>query len=164
MPVAWKIGDDINTDEIISCKHYPRKDLEKLGDCALEDVYPEFTNNCERDDVLIAGENFGCGSSREYAAIALKFTGIKCIIAKSFARIFYRNAINIGLPIIISQGAYDKFQEKDEIIVDLKKGIVENISKNILIKTKPLPEFILKIVKNNGIINFLQKNDFNALK
>ncbi|MAG08089.1 3-isopropylmalate dehydratase [Candidatus Woesearchaeota archaeon] len=164
MAKVWKTGDDVNTDEIIPCKYYPRPKIEELGDFCLHDVYPEFAKNRKKGDVLVAGDNFGCGSSREYAPVALKYSGIKCIIAKSFARIFYRNAINIGLPILISKDAYDNFEEGDEIEVDLEKGVIKNISKNLSFKTEPLPKFVMKIVDEGGIVEFLKKHDFKELQ
>ncbi|MBD3204448.1 3-isopropylmalate dehydratase small subunit [Candidatus Woesearchaeota archaeon] len=160
---AWKIGDDVNTDEIISCRHYPREDNSELGRFALEDVFNEFTENAEKGDVLIAGDNFGCGSSREYAAIAMKATGISCIIAKSFARIFYRNAINIGLAIITSENAYDKIEENDNISIDFNKGLIENFTKNKKIKFDPLPEFIIQIIQKGGIVSFLKEKDLDDM-
>ncbi|MBU0756790.1 MAG: 3-isopropylmalate dehydratase small subunit [Nanoarchaeota archaeon] len=160
---AWKIGDDINTDEIISSEYYPRENLEELGQFALFDAYPDFAKNKRPGDVLIAGNNFGCGSSREYAPIALKHTRIKCIIAKSYARIFYRNAINIGLPIIISEEVYDAFNERDDIEVNLEKGISKNLTTGQDITTEPLPAFVMKIADSGGIVEYLKEHSFEEL-
>jgi 3-isopropylmalate/(R)-2-methylmalate dehydratase small subunit len=164
MSKVWKIGNDINTDEIIPCKYYPRPDIKELGDYALADAYSDFSKNRKKGDVLIAGDNFGCGSSREYAPIALKYSGIKCIIAKSYARIFYRNAINIGLPILVSKQAYDLFEEGDEIQVDLEDGTAKNITKNKEIILEKLPKFILRIVESNGIVEFLKNHEIGELE
>ncbi len=156
MGKAWKIGDDVNTDEIISSEYYPREDIEKLGDYALIDAYPKFAKNKKKGDILLAGENFGCGSSREYGPLALKYTGVKCIIAKSFARIFYRNSINIGLPIMICRQAVDDADEGDNIDADLKNGDIINYTKNKKYKTDPMPKFIMKIVNSGGIIEYIK--------
>ena len=164
MAKVWKIGDDVNTDEIISSEYYPRENVEELGKFALLGVYPDFAKNNSKGDVLIAGKNFGCGSSREYAPIALKYTGIKCIIAKSFARIFYRNAINIGLPILVSEDAVDNTEEREEVEVNLETGKITNVTKNTVFQTNPLPNFVMQIVNQNGIINYLKNHDFEELE
>lgn len=164
MGVVWKIGDDINTDEIISSEYYPRPNLKEVGKFALKDRYPEFANNCKQGDVLIAGKNFGCGSSREYAPLALKYTGIKCIIAKSFARIFYRNAINIGLPILTSTDAYRKCEESDKVEVNLKTGRITNHTTEEVFKAQPVPAFALQIINEGGVVELLQKKEFEEIQ
>jgi len=162
MAKVWKMGDDVNTDEIIACEYYPRPNNEELGKYALIKAYPGFAKDKQKGDILIAGRNFGCGSSREYAALALKYTGIRCVIAKSFARIFYRNCINVGFPMVICEGLDDSIKEGDEADVDLTKGIIIIAGKSY--KAQPLPEFVLKIADAGGIVNFLKKNDFGELK
>lgn len=164
MGTVWKIGDDVNTDEIISSEYYPRPNIEEIGKFALKDVYPEFAKNCKRGDVLIAGKNFGCGSSREYAPIALKYTRVKCIIAKSFARIFYRNAINIGLPILTSDEAHGKCEEGDQIEVNIETGKIMNQSKKETLTAQPLPAFALQIIKEGGIVELLHKKEFEEIQ
>ena len=122
----------------------------------MEDIDPDFASTVEEGDIIVAGPNFGCGSSREHAPIVLKVKGVKCIIADSFARIFYRNAINIGLPVLEIGTDVEKIEAGDELDVDMAKGEIKIVNKNITIKTKPLPEFIQKIADCGGLINYLK--------
>ena len=154
MARAWKFGDNINTDQIIPGRYYPRENIEELGNFCLSELNPKFAKEKKAGDIIVAGKNFGCGSSREYAAIALKHSKIKCVIAKSFARIFYRNCINIGFPILICKDCYDNINEGDEIKVDIKRGIIKTPEKEFV--ADPLPDFILKIAEQGGIINYVK--------
>jgi len=150
----FKLGDNINTDEIIPGRYNVSIEPDYLAKYCLCEICPEFPKKVKFGDVLIAGNNFGCGSSREHAPIALKAAGIKCVIAKSFARIFYRNAINIGLAILVCPDLYELVQEGDVIDVNLEQGLI--LYKNQEFKSQPLPKFILNIIEQGGIINFIK--------
>jgi len=155
MPIsgkAIKFGDNINTDVIIPGKYLELIDPEELGRHALEGLDPTFAHRAKEGVILVGGRNFGCGSSREQAPIALKAAGVKCVLAESFARIFYRNAINIGLPALECSGISEKTNENDSISINLKDGIVENHTKGITLKTSPMPEFIMNLLKEGGLI------------
>lgn len=153
---AWKFGDNVSTDHIIPGRYYHlRSNLQELAKHAMEDVDPDFTKKVRPGDFVVAGKNFGCGSSREHAAIVLKLNGISAIVAKSFARIFYRNATNIGLPLLIADT--DKIESGDLLEVDLALGSIKDLSKGFEIKTKPLPEFMVKILKEGGLVNYIKK-------
>ena len=152
-----KVGHDIDTDLII-----PARFLNDISDASLakncmNDVIPNFNEQIHLGDVLVAGKNFGCGSSREHAPIAIKATGISCVIAESFARIFYRNAINIGLPIIVSEEAAQAIAYGDEIEVDVKEGLVINHSQNKQYNVEQLPAFILEIMEAGDLIAYTRK-------
>ncbi|MCS7121868.1 MAG: 3-isopropylmalate dehydratase small subunit [Archaeoglobaceae archaeon] len=152
---AWKFGDNVSTDHIIPGRYYHlRSNIQELAKHAMEEVDPNFTKKVKPGDFIVAGRNFGCGSSREHAAIVLKLNGISAVIAKSFARIFYRNAINIGLPLLIADT--DDIYDGDEIEVDLG-GEIKNLSKGIKIKAKPLPDIMVKILQEGGLINYVKK-------
>ena len=164
MAKAWKFNDNVNTDQVIPGRFYPRENIEELGNFCLCELHPKFSKEKQPGDIIVGADNFGCGSSREYAVIALKYTGVKCIIAKSFARIFYRNCINLGFPLLICKECCDETNEGDNIDVDLKTGIIKNITSGKEYKAEPLPEFILKIVDEGGIVNYLknQNSDSNS--
>ncbi|MCL0032556.1 3-isopropylmalate dehydratase small subunit [Peptococcaceae bacterium] len=148
--------DDINTDYIISGKYkFKTLDMKELAKHVMEDLDPEFYSKINEGDFIVAGNNFGCGSSREQAPLAIKNAGISAVIAKSFARIFYRNAINTGLPVV--ECDTDKIEAGDRLEVDLKKGVVRNITKNIEIKTNPLPSVMIKILNDGGLIAHFRK-------
>ncbi len=159
---AWKFGDNINTDQIIPGRYYPRENVEELGQFCLIELNPDFSKNRSDGDFLVAGHNFGCGSSREYAPIALKHTKIACVIAKSFARIFYRNCINIGFPIMVCEQCYDEIEDGDELKVHLNDGIIINNTCGKRYKSKPLPAFMLEIVNAGGIIEYIKKIDIRG--
>lgn len=161
MSKVWKFQDNINTDQIIPGRYYPREDVESLGDFCLCELNPTFAKGKRPGDVVVAGKNFGCGSSREYAALALKYAKIKCIIAKSFARIFYRNCINIGLPVLICEEVFSKVKDSDEIEVDVESGRIKANGKTF--HAQPLPEFALRIVKEGGIINLIKNHGIGVL-
>ncbi len=154
---AIVLGDNIDTDAIIPSKYLTTLKPEELAKHAMEGLDPDFPNKASGGVILIAGKNFGCGSSREHAPLALKYAGVKCIVAKSFARIFYRNAINIGLPTIVSLSAAENLDEGDELLVDLAKGEISNLTKNIKFQASKLPDFILEIIKDGGLIENLRR-------
>ncbi len=158
---VWKFGDNVNTDQIIPGRYYPREDVESLGNFCLCELRPAFAKNKRPGDVLVAGRNFGCGSSREYAALALKYSGIRCIIARSFARIFYRNCVNIGIPVLICDGFADNASDGDSIEVDLAGGTIRADGK--VFRAEPLPELALRIAKEGGIINLIKKHGIGVL-
>lgn len=153
---AVKFGDDVNTDVILPGKYLPLIDPKELGEHAMEGLDQAFIKKARDGVILIAGKNFGCGSSREQAPLALKYSGVKCVVAESFARIFYRNAINIGLPVVECNVA-DKVEENDLLMVDLKAGTVKNESKGITLNATKLPTFILEILSDGGLIENLRK-------
>lgn len=154
MAKVWKYGDHVDTDVIIPARYLNMSNYKELAEHAMEDLDTTFAPNVQPGDIVIAGKNFGCGSSREHAPIVFKEKGVKCIIAKDFARIFYRNAINIGLPAI--EIDTDGFESGDEVEVDLEKGIIKNITKSKEYITKPLPNFIQKIVATGGLIEYVK--------
>lgn len=152
---TWKFGDDINTDLISPGRYTVTTDPERLGKIAFIEYRPEYNKQIEKGDVIVAGKNFGCGSSREHAPIAIKASGISAIIAKSFARIFFRNSINIGLPVFVCEET-DRIEDGDLIELDLETGTIHDKTRGIVVKAKPLPEFIQRIVKRGGLVNFLR--------
>ena len=155
-------GDNIDTDRIIPGKYTKTLDLSTLADHVLEDLDPEFRNKVQKGDILIAGENFGCGSSREQAPLALKQAGLQCVVADYFARIFFRNAINIGLP-ILEIGPHN-IEKGDEIEIDIEKGYVVNKSKNITYPASKLPPVMIAILKEGGLVDYLKKHgDYQML-
>ncbi|MDI9610989.1 MAG: 3-isopropylmalate dehydratase small subunit [Archaeoglobaceae archaeon] len=153
MGKAWKFGDDVDTDLIIPGKYLVFNEPEELAKHAFENLRKDFASKVKKGDFIAAGRNFGCGSSREHAVLALKGLGVSAVIAKSFARIFFRNAINSGL-MVIECSETDKISEGDEIELDLKNGVIVNLSKGEKYKIKEMPEFLLKIVESGGLINY----------
>lgn len=149
-------GDNIDTDRIIPGKYTKTLDLSTLADHVLEDLDPEFRSKVKEGDMMVAGENFGCGSSREQAPIALKQCGLKCIVANYFARIFYRNAINIGLP-ILEIGPHD-IEVGDDVDINIIDGIVTNKTKNKTYSATALPQVMIDILEDGGLVSYLQKN------
>ena len=160
MSKVWRYGDHIDTDVIIPARYLNIADFKELAEHAMEDskenLVENFAAGVKPGDYIVAGKNFGCGYSREHAPVVLKVKGIKCIVADSFARIFYRNAINIGLPVLEIGKDVEKIQPGDTIDVDMAKGEITIVNKNIVIKTKPLPEFIQKIADCGGLINYVK--------
>lgn len=152
---AWKFGDDVNTDEIIPARYLNTTDRKDMASHCMEDIDPEFTKKISPGDIIVADKNFGCGSSREHAPIAIKVAEISCVIAKSFARIFYRNAINIGLPILECEEAATKIAEGDQLEVDLESGTITNLTKNETYKAQPFPEFMQQIIAAGGLMNYV---------
>jgi len=154
---VWKYGRDVNTDDIIPARYLYTSDPKELAAHCMEDFDAGFLAKIKSGDIIVAAENFGCGSSREHAPIALKEAGIACVVAKSFARIFYRNAINIGLPIFEAPEAVDGISEGDKIAVDAAKGIVTNLTTGREYRAMPFPEFMQEIIASGGLINYVKK-------
>ena len=153
----WKFKDNIDTDVIIPARYLNTSDPKELALHCMEDYDSEFVKKINQGDIIVAGRNFGCGSSREHAPIALKAAGVSCIIAKSFARIFFRNAINIGLPIFESGEIAEQCSEGDFLKVDTARGIIENINKNRAYKLNPLPTFIQNIISLGGLRKYVKE-------
>lgn len=151
-----KYGDNVDTDVIIPARYLNTSSHKELASHCMEDIDKDFVSRVKEGDIIVAEKNFGCGSSREHAPIAIKASGISCVIASTFARIFYRNAINIGLPVLEIGTDVEKIEAGDELDVDMAKGEIKIVNKNITIKTKPLPEFIQKIADCGGLINYLK--------
>jgi len=151
-----KFGTDINTDEIIPARYLHTTDRAELARHCMEDADKEFVNKIKEGDVIVAGKNFGCGSSREHAPVAIKAAGISCVIAASFARIFFRNSINIGLPIVESKEAAEAIQAGDEVIVDTKEGVVKDLTTKKTFKIEKYPPFMEKIIKAGGLMESLK--------
>ena len=156
MSKVWRYGDHVDTDVIIPARYLNIADFEELAEHAMEDIDLNFAPNVQKGDIIVAGRNFGCGSSREHAPMVLKVKGVQCIIADSFARIFYRNAINIGLPALEIGKEVDKIEAGDELEVNLTKGEIKIVNKGLVINTKPLPEFVQKIADCGGLINYIK--------
>ena len=154
-----KYGDNVDTDVIIPARYLNTIDKKELASHCMEDLDKEFKNKVRAGDILVAGNNFGCGSSREHAPIAIKESGISVVIAKSFARIFYRNAINIGLAILECEEAADGIADGDLVEVDLDEGIIYDKTTGKRFKTQPFPPFIQKIIENGGLVASIQKGD-----
>lgn len=152
---VFKYGENIDTDVIIPARYLNTFDATELAKHCMEDIDKSFSSTVTKGDIIIASKNFGCGSSREHAPLAIKSSGISCIIASSFARIFYRNAINIGLPILECPHVYEDAEKGDIIEVDFNEGIIRNISKDISYKAFPFPPFIQNIIENGGLMNSL---------
>ncbi|NOZ91321.1 MAG: 3-isopropylmalate dehydratase small subunit [Epsilonproteobacteria bacterium] len=150
---VWKFGDNIDTDLIIAARYLNTSEPSELAKHIMEDADPEFLNKMSEGDIIVAGENFGCGSSREHAPIALKAAGISAIIAPTFARIFYRNAFNMGLPIFELKEA-NEINEGDTVKIDMAKGEIINITQAKTYKFTPIPEFMQKLVDAGGLIEF----------
>ncbi len=157
MSNVWRYGDHVDTDVIIPARYLNIADHKELAQHAMEDIDKSFAGGVKEGDYIVAGKNFGCGSSREHAPIVLKVKGVPVVIADSFARIFYRNAINIGLPVMEIGAEVEKIQKGDTLDVDLNNGTITIVNKNITIKTKPLPEFIQQIAKAGGLINYAKQ-------
>ena len=155
---AWKFGSDIDTDAIIPARYLNTADENELAKHCMEDADPEFVNKISNGDIIVGENNFGCGSSREHAPIAIKFAGISCVIAKSFARIFFRNSFNMGLPIFECSEAVDSIEEGDVVEVDALKGIITNKTKNLTFKAQPIPDFMQKLINEGGLLNYVIKS------
>lgn len=150
-----KFGDDVNTDDIIAAKYLVSTDAEELGSHCMETIAPDFAKKVSAGDIVVAGKNFGCGSSREHAPLALKGAGVSAVIAKSFAGIFYRNAINIGLPFLEMQDAGD-IAEGEILEIDLAGGVIRNSASGKVYKTQAFPKFLQEIVEEGGLINYVK--------
>lgn len=154
---AWKFGSDIDTDAILPARYLNLVDAEALGKHAMEEERPDFIKGVKKGDILVAGKNFGCGSSREHAPVALKAAGISCIIASSFARIFYRNGFNQGVPLLESKEAAEAIQDGDLVYVDISTGEIEDLSQKKKFSAKPIPGFMRELIDDGGLIAHLQK-------
>ncbi len=154
---VWKFGNDIDTDLIIPARYLNTSDPAELAKHCMEDADKTWAGKVEKGDIIVAGKNFGCGSSREHAPVAIKAAGVSCVIAKDFARIFYRNSFNIGLPIFESEEASKKISEGDIVEIDASKGIIKNITKNETYSVKPIPPFMQELVAAGGLINYAKK-------
>ena len=155
--MTWKFGDNIDTDVIIAARYLNTSEPALLAKHVMEDADPSFSSKVSKGDIIVAGENFGCGSSREHAPIAIKAAGVDIVIAKSFARIFYRNAFNTGLLILECKDT-DKIAEGDKLEVSLDNGNIKNLSKNEEYKFEAMPEFMQELVKAGGLINYAKKS------
>jgi 3-isopropylmalate dehydratase small subunit len=151
-----KLGDDINTDDIISAKYLVSTDAKELGRHCLESIKPDFAGRVQAGDIIVAGKNFGCGSSREHAPLAIKGCGVSAVIARSFAAIFFRNAINIGLPFLELEEA-GRINDGDTLEIDLSSGIIKNLTQGKTYKTSPFPAFLQEIVEEGGLMNYIKK-------
>ena len=147
-----KYGDNVDTDVIIPARYLNTSDHKELASHCMEDLDKTFVSRVQQGDIITAGQNFGCGSSREHAPIAIKASGVSLVIAKSFARIFYRNSINIGLAIVECPEAVDGISEGDKVEADLDNGIIRNLTTGKEYKTEPFPEFVQKIIENGGLM------------
>lgn len=154
-----KYEDNVDTDVIIPARYLNTSKHEELAKHCMEDIDKEFVNKVKANDIMVAGFNFGCGSSREHAPIAIKASGISCVIAKTFARIFYRNSINIGLPIIECPKACERIEANDEVEIDFDSGIITNLTKNETYQGEPFPDFIKEIIQANGLLQSISKGE-----
>lgn len=152
----WKFGDNVDTDQIIPAEYLTTGDAKKLAAHAFAKVRPEFAKEVKQGDIIVAGENFGCGSSREHAPRALLGAGVRCVIAKSFARIFFRNSINIGLH-LIEADISDRIEEEDEIEIRFEDGVIKNHTKREEYQFTPLPEFMQRLLESGGLINYIKR-------
>ena len=150
----WKYGDNVDTDVIIPARYLNTKQASELASHCMEDIDKNFAQNVKMGDFIIAGYNFGCGSSREHAPLAIKTTGVRAVIAKSFARIFYRNAINIGLVIIENDKIQDEVDEDDNLEIDLKEGLIKNLTKNKTYEFSAYPPEIQKLIEAGGLVEY----------
>lgn len=151
---AFKYGDNVDTDVIIPARYLNSFDAQELASHAMSDIDPEFAKKVQKGDLIVARKNFGCGSSREHAPLCLKAAGVSCVIAQTFARIFYRNAINIGLPIIECPEAADGIQAGDQVEVDFDSGRIYNRTKGTEFQGQPFPEFMQKLIAAGGLVNY----------
>ncbi len=154
---AWKFGNDVDTDVIIPVQYTSGTDPAEFAKHCMEGIDPGFSGKIKQGDIIVAGTNFGCGSSREPAPIAIRAAGISCVVAKSFARIFYRNAFNVGLPLFVSSEAADSINEADELEVDIDSGVINDISLKKTYKANAIPGFMQELIRDGGLINHIAK-------
>lgn len=152
---VFKYGDNVDTDVIIPARYLAIRDRKELATHCMEDIDDTFVKRVKAGDIMVAGKNFGCGSSREHAPIVIKESGVSCVIAETFARIFYRNAINIGLPIIECKEAAEDIKEGDEVDIDFDSGIIRNLTTDKEYQGQAFPEFMQKIIAAEGLINYI---------
>ena len=154
---VFKYPDNVDTDVIIPARHLNTQDAKELAAHCMEDIDKDFIHNVKDGDIMVGGWNFGCGSSREHAPMVIKESGISCVIAKTFARIFYRNAINIGLAILECPEASEKIDSGDEVAIDFDTGVITNLTKGETYQANPFPDFIKKIIQAGGLMKSLTK-------
>jgi len=154
---VWRFGDNIDTDAIIPARYLNTSDPKELAAHVMEDADKDFPKKVKEGDIIVAGKNFGCGSSREHAPIAIKAAGIKAVVAESFARIFYRNAFNIGLPIFESPEVSKKIKEGDTIEIDAGSGLIKNLTTNEQLKAEPIPEFMQELITAGGLVEWAKR-------
>ena len=152
---VFKYGDNVDTDVIIPARYLNSSDPAELAAHCMEDIDKEFVKKVKKGDMIVADKNFGCGSSREHAPLAIKAAGVSCVIAETFARIFYRNAINIGLPIVECPEAAKGIEDGDEVEVDFDSGVITNNTKGTTFQGQAFPEFMQKIIKAEGLVNYI---------
>lgn len=155
---VFKYGENVDTDVIIPARHLSTSDPLELAAHCMEDIDVDFAKEVKPGDIIVAGRNFGCGSSREHAPIAIKGAGVTCVIAPTFARIFYRNAFNTGLPILECEEAAEKIEAGDDVTVDFATGEITNKTKSETYQAQPFPEFISKIIACDGLVNYVKEN------
>ena len=155
---VFKYGDNVDTDVIIPARYLNIADARELASHAMEDIDTEFVKNVQAGDIIVAAQNFGCGSSREHAPRVLKDNGVSCVIAASFARIFYRNAINIGLPILECREASENIEAGDDVIVDFETGVIKDTTRNLVFHAQPFPAFIQDIINHGGLMNSIKQH------
>ena len=154
---VWRFGNDIDTDVIIPARYLITSEPRELAKHVMEGIDRDFPGRVREGDIIVAGKNFGCGSSREHAPIAIKASGVQAVVAKSFARIFYRNAFNIGLPIFESVEAYEKIREADEIEIDAGKGIIKDLTTDEEYEANPIPSFMQELIEAGGLVEWTKK-------
>ncbi|MBC7360466.1 MAG: 3-isopropylmalate dehydratase small subunit [Desulfacinum sp.] len=154
---VWVFGDDVDTDAIIPARYLNTSDPRELAAHCMEDADPAFPSKVQAGDVIVAGKNFGCGSSREHAPIAIKAAGVACVVAKSFARIFYRNAFNMGLPILECPQAAEEVKEGDRVEIDLRSGTIRNLSTGKTYQAQPIPPFMMELLDAGGLMAYVKK-------
>lgn len=153
----WKFGSDVDTDAIIAARYLNQTDARELAKHAMEDERPEFAREVKKGDLVLAEKNFGCGSSREHAPLAIKALGISCVVAKTFARIFYRNAFNIGLPILECADASEQIEEGHEIEVNIDTGVIQDLTAKKSLRAKSIPPFMQELIKQGGLMSYVSK-------
>lgn len=156
---VWKFGANIDTDVIIPARYLNTSDPEELARHCMEDIDKDFTKKISKGDIIVADKNFGCGSSREHAPISIKASGISCVIAKTFARIFYRNALNTGLLIVECPEASEKIEEGDTVSIDIQTGTISNLTKKEEYKTSPFPPFMQELIESGGLMPYVAKKE-----
>jgi 3-isopropylmalate dehydratase small subunit len=161
---AWKFGDDVDTDAIIPARYLNTTDAKELASHCMEDAAPGFASSVKPGDIMAAGKNFGCGSSREHAPIAIKAAGVRCVIAVSFARIFYRNAFNVGLPILECPEGAERIQTGDELGIDFDSGIIENYTRNETYRAEAIPPFMQKLIAAGGLMEYVREQMAGAVE
>ena len=155
---VFKYGDNVDTDVIIPARYLNTSDPKELASHCMEDIDLNFSKKVKQGDIIVANKNFGCGSSREHAPIAIKESGVSCVIASTFARIFYRNAINIGLPILECEEAVKAIEADDQLEVNFNTGVIKNLTKNEQYQGQAFPEFMQKIINSNGLIGYIKNS------